>query len=100
MLFRSQFEDAFFRYIPPENSVTKLQINNINDLSVTESLPVTEALVTKSENVTEEKLRNRSVTEAKTLKPAPVLDCNFVTGNTPQTAEIFLSEDDFQGVSL
>jgi putative DNA primase/helicase len=106
---KSQFEDAFARYIisekkvvdTPLNSVTQLQSNNINILSVTERVTVTEALVTNPVNVTERKLRNRSVTEEKTHNPALLLNCNFVTEETlPRGAEIFLSEDDLQGVSL
>jgi len=99
---KSQFEDAFFRYIPlpPENPVTQSHNNYINDLSVTKALPVTERLVTNTENVTETQSRKRSVTEEKTQKPAPVLNCNFVTQNTPLSGEIFLNESDLQGVSL
>lgn len=82
---KSQFEDAFFRYIPlsPENSVTTLQSTPVLDLSVTKA-----------------QLRNEAVTEEKTLKPASLLSCNFVTENNPLNAEIFLNEDDLQGVSL
>lgn len=82
---KSQFDDAFFRYIPlhPENSVTTLQSAPVLDLSVTEL-----------------RLRNSSVTEEKTPKPTSVLSCNFVTEKNPLNAEIFLNEDDLQGVSL
>jgi putative DNA primase/helicase len=82
---KSQFQDAFFRYIPssPVPSVTTLQMNNINDL-----------------NVTEQKLRNRSVTERKTANLSESLSCNNVTERNPLNAEIFLNESDLQGVSL
>ena len=52
-------------------------------------------------SVTEAQLRNSCVTEEKTRKPAPVLNCNYVTEQNPlETTEIILTEEDLQGVAL
>jgi len=90
---KSQFEDAFFRYVdtqkdisslPPENSGYKLQPAPVLNLSVTEA-----------------KLRNPCVTEEKSHKSALSLSCNCVTDRNPlEPTEIILTEEDLRGVTL
>jgi putative DNA primase/helicase len=83
---KSQFEDAFFRYIPSssENIGNKSQFAPVLNLSVPDN-----------------KTRYSCVTDENQRIPAPVLSCDVVTyGNPLEPPEIILTEDDFQGVAL
>jgi len=97
---RNQFIDAYTRYVCPENPVTRSQTNKINDLSVTETLHVTETPVTPPLDVTEIQSRYRRVTEENTDKIPLSLKCDYVTEKTPRLEEIYLSETDISEVSL
>jgi putative DNA primase/helicase len=82
---KDKFTDAFSRYIPtsPLLSVTALQPAPVKDWRVFPS-------VTQEDDVTDRNQRN----------PSLIKDCNIVTDKNPQQPEIFLTEDDFQGVTL
>lgn len=83
-----QFREAFLRYAAtPPQSVTKLQTNDSNNLDadsfgyskVTNLQSGYKVTPTEADDVTEEKLRNRSVTEQKPPKSLISKDCNHVT---------------------
>lgn len=78
-----QFQEAFFRYIapPPPVTVTELQTSVQAGLAVTDN-----------------ELRNFSVTDEKTSKPASIQGCNLVTDKIPiSTSEVIdLTGIDFE----
>jgi putative DNA primase/helicase len=83
---KSQFEDAFFRYIPlsPENIRNTSQTAPVLNLSVADNPQ-----------------RCAYEIERATRKPAPVLSCGVVADRIPLVpTEIILTEEDLQGVAL
>jgi putative DNA primase/helicase len=83
---KSQFEDAFFRYIPssPENIRNTPQPAPVLNLTVAD-IPQ----------------RCAYEIEKETRKPAPVLNCGGVADRNPlEPTEIILTEEDLRGVTL
>ncbi len=72
-----QFTEAFFRYLtpPPEISVTELQVNDYDDLDVTDTL---------GENVTRYTCYGNTIPEV-TCKPASGAVCDGVTDKTDRS---------------
>jgi putative DNA primase/helicase len=72
-----QFKESFSRYLTllPEISVTELQVNNIDQLDVTDAIP-------------HEVTRYGNNTQKVTFKPASSAVCNLVTDKTPETGAI------------
>ena len=83
-----QFEESFSRYLrlSPEISVTTSQVNNSDELAVTDAL---------SENVTRNTCDGNRFPEV-TRKPASGADCDGVTDKSPQTGAIEIENLDLQ----
>jgi len=83
-----QFEESFSRYLrlSPEISVTTSQVNNSDELAVTDAL---------SENVTRNTCDGNRFPEV-TREPASGADCDGVTDKSPQTGAIKIENIDLQ----
>jgi putative DNA primase/helicase len=83
-----QFKEAFSRYLrlPPEISVTTSQVNDYDELAVTDAL---------SENVTRHTCYGNRIQKV-TRKPASDADCDGVTDKTPETGAVEIENIDLQ----
>lgn len=93
-----QFREAFSRYLSPshEISVTTSQANNHAVLAVTDSPAVTDNTAAATNNPS----RFGNEMQNVTCRPATSAACDAVTDKSPETAAIFLTEDDLLELPL